>query len=641
MGSRLWYSGKGLPSFSSVIITIGFLLCLSLHNIALAQPLESTLDLHSGYTHGDDQQKLLNDRPNTLPLSGSEGSNPQNPIHDPSAPKDTLKKLLNALDVMQASYFETWQGTWPSSIDWTAAVLATHVSATLSSLSINLHTVLDDSESAAASGCTTPGSQPFHALAYENLINHYFLQLSTFYFGEDAFSVRMQAYDDMMWVVLEWLENIKFQNIHSTLHYSSYSKANDSMRPSWYGTQFSKPAAHRARLFYDLAAQGWDTSLCSGGMIWSPYLEPYKNAITNELFISASIGMYLYFPGDDIDSPLLSKSASGGMVSEPHNPSHLNAAITAYDWLKNSNMTGANGLYGDGFHIQGWRDKHNPGTRKCDVLDTMVYTYNQGVVLSGVRGLWLATGDKFYLQDGHRLVENVIKATGWPDTSSQIWQGLGRAGVLEEACDSSGSCSQNGHTFKGIFFHHFAEFCRPLSKDEEQYLSSSIRNRRTAKQAEAQRQDYEWHQEKCSSYYSWVEHNANASYMTKDENGKFGTWWGKHYPYNDLHPTQTSPLPDGAVDHRNENPFTDVDVGEPHELLSNSADDEIYFGGYRKVALFTREKNEETSRSYPLRVDPAAASKDVNDRGRGRTVETQSGAVAVLRALFQWEMTRK
>ncbi|KKZ66072.1 hypothetical protein EMCG_08185 [[Emmonsia] crescens] len=612
MGFWFWHPGKGFPSFSPVIVIVGFLLCLSLHGIALAQPLEYTLDSHNG------QQKLLNDRTNTVPLSGSGGSKPQKPIQDPSAPKDTLKKLLNALDVMQSSYFETWQGTWPSSIDWTAAVLATHVSATLSSLSTNLHNVLDDGQSAAAGGCDTPISHPFDALAYENLINHYFLQLSTFYFGEDAFSVRMQAYDDMLWVVLEWLENIKFQNMHSTLHYSSYFQVNDSLRSSWYGTQFSKPAAHRARLFYDLASQGWDVSLCSGGMVWSPYLEPYKNAITNELFISASIGMYLYFPGDDIDSPLLSKSAPGGMVSKPHDPSHLNAAITAYEWLKNSNMTGPNGLYADGFHIQGWRDRSNPGTRKCDVLDTMVYTYNQGVVLSGVRGLWLATGAKFYLEDGHQLVENVIKATGWPNTSSQKWHGLGRAGVLEEACDSSGSCSQNGHTFKGILFHHFAEFCRPLSNEEEQYLSSPIRKNQATEQTKSQRQDYEWHQKKCASYYSWVAHNANASYMTKDKNGKF----------------------DGAIDYMNESPFTDVNDDESHEQLPKDADNEIYFGGYRKLPFLKKKKNEGASRSYTHLVDPAI-SKDVNDRGRGRTVETQSGAVAVLRALFQWETTRK
>ncbi|KLJ08687.1 hypothetical protein EMPG_15891 [Blastomyces silverae] len=614
MGFWLRRPGNGLSSLSRIIVIVGYLLC-SLHHFALAQPLEITLDSHNDHLSNDGRQKLLNGRPNTVPLSGSGGSEPQKPIHDPIAPNDTLKKLLNALEVMQSSYFELWQGTWPSSIDWTAAVLATHVSATLSSLSINLDNLLDGDQSEAAGGS---------ALAYENLINSYFLQLSTFYFGEEAFSLRMQAYDDMLWVVLDWLENIKFQNIHSTLHYSPPSSissvSNDSLQSSWYGTQFRKPAAHRARLFYDLASQGWDTSLCGGGMVWSPYLEPYKNAITNELFISASIAMYLYFPGDDIDSPLLSKSATGDMISEPHNPSHLKAAITAYEWLKNSNMTGENGLYADGFHIQGWRDKGNPGTRKCDVLDPMVYTYNQGVLLSGLKGLWLATGAKYYLEDGHELVRNVIKATGWPNTSSQRWHGLGRAGVLEEACDSSGSCSQNGHTFKGILFHHLAEFCRPLTNDEEQYLSSSIREKKTAKQIKSQRGDYEWHQEKCDSYYSWVAHNANASYMTKDEDGKF----------------------DGAVDYINEGPFADVsNDDESHQRLPKGADTEIYFGGYGKLPFLKKKRNEGTPRSNLRERDPVVVLKDVNDRGRGRTVESQSGAVAVLRALFQWEMARK
>ncbi|EGC45976.1 glycosyl hydrolase [Histoplasma capsulatum var. duboisii H88] len=634
MRSRLRCPRKGLSPFSLIIITVGVLLCLSLHDTALAQPLEN-----SGYPDSDGRQKPLNDPAMTIPLSASKGSKPQKPIHDPNVSDDTLKKLLNALDVMQSSYFETWQGTWPSSIDWTAAVLGTHVSATLSSLSINLHAILDDHHSAAAGGSATLGSHHSDVLAYENLINYYFLQLSTFYFGEDAFSLRMQAYDDMLWVVLGWLENIKFQKIHSGLHYSSYSNLNDSLRSSWYGTQLRRPAAHRARLFYDLASNGWNTSLCSGGMIWSPYLEPYKNAITNELFISASIGMYLHFPGDDIDSPLLSESATGDMISKPHNPTHLNAAVAAYDWLKNSNMTDKNGLYADGFHIQGWRDKRNPGTRKCDVLDTMVYTYNQGVLLSGLRDLWLATGAKFYLEDGHQLVENVIKATGWPNTSIQKWHGLGRAGVLEDACDSSGSCSQNGQTFKSIFFHHFTEFCRPLINETEKYFSASTRNQQTAEQIRSQRQDYEWHQEKCSSYYSWVAHNANASYMTKDEKGKFGMWWGRPYPYSNLHPTQTSPLPDGAVDFMNADPFADVG-DEPHRRMLKSADGNIYFGGYRKSPFVKNKKIERISRPSP-RQQNTAVFQDVNDRGRGRTVETQSGAVAVLRALYQWEMARK
>src|SRR5438034_8520481 len=126
--------------------------------------------------------------------------------------------------------------------------------------------------------------------------------------------------------------------------------------------------------------------------------------------------MYLYFPGDDIDAPFQNSGIRDGDITLPHHPSHLQAAIKAYRWLKNSKMINSNGLYADGFHIRGWDGPGNPGTRKCNVLNPMVYTYNQGVVLSGLRGLWLATGARSYLDDGHELVNNVIQATGWSNT---------------------------------------------------------------------------------------------------------------------------------------------------------------------------------------------------------------------------------
>ena len=84
-------------------------------------------------------------------------------------------------------------------------------------------------------------------------------------------------------------------------------------------------------------------------MLWSPYLEPYKNAITNELFISASISMYLYFPGDDNTSPfsLPNAHATADIPGRHKDPKYLAAAIEGYKWLKSSNMTDCLGLYGD------------------------------------------------------------------------------------------------------------------------------------------------------------------------------------------------------------------------------------------------------------------------------------------------------
>lgn len=495
-------------------------------------------------------------------------------------PDQTLQHLLGALHVMQDEYFVLYMGTWPTSIDWTAAVLGTHVVATLSSYTSGL---LDAGE-------TSPPT--FSAL--ENTVSHFFSQITTFYFGENAFSLRNQAYDDMLWVVLDWLENVKFQDLHSDLHYrSSNASGADSQQP-WYGTQFRDSAAHRARIFYDLAAVGWDKTLCDGGMIWNPTLIPYKNAITNELFISASIGMYLYFPGDPVDAPFA--PASTGHESKkpfPHNPTHLKAAVDAYTWFKNSNMTGLGGLYADGFHISGWQSSSNPGSRKCDVLNTMVYTYNQGVLLSGLRGLWLATGSQDYLRDGHELVHKVLHATGWPQTSSTQWAGLGRGGVLEDACDSNAGCSQDGQTFKGIFFHHLAEFCRPLRPQEERFLAGEKR----PKADDDWHEVYRRHLRRCHAYGPWIENNARAALMTRDDEGKFGMWWGITFNQDPVSEdiANSSTLPAGAVDYRNAGAALAEDVS----------------GG-----------------SVP---------RDFNDRGRGRTVETQAGGVAVLRALYQWQ----
>ncbi|KAJ5751847.1 Six-hairpin glycosidase [Penicillium odoratum] len=487
------------------------------------------------------------------------------------APAQTLQNLLDALNVMQDGYFCMWLGTWPTSIDWTAAVLSTHVSASLSSFT--------------SYGLGADAEQPHNqsSLALENTVNRFFSQLNTFYFGENAFELRNQAYDDMLWVVLNWLENIKFQDLHTELHYTP----NISSGSAWYGTQFRDSAAHRARIFYELASAGWDKTLCDGGMIWNPSLTPYKNAITNELFISASIAMYLYFPGDPIDAPFLTTQDTASGI---HNPIHLKAAVDGYTWLRDSNMTGIYGLYADGFHISGWRSASNPGTRKCDVLNTMVFTYNQGVILSGLRGLWLATGSQDYLRDGHELIHKVLRATGWPRTSSTNWAGLGRGGVLEDTCDSHASCSQDGQTFKGIFFHHLTEFCRPLRPQEKQFLAET----RRPVADENWEQVFRRHLNRCRAYGPWIEHNARAVLMTRDDDGKFGMWWG--IPFSSIladEVVDSSTLPEGAVDYRNGN----MDDG----------------------------------------TSAVGVPRDFNDRGRGRTVETQSGGVAVLRALFQWQ----
>ena len=540
----------------------------------------------------------------------------------------TLPALMSALSVMQSHFFELWQGTWPHAIDWTAAVMGTHLSSTISLLS--------------RSSTYDRTSQPLNA----NLINRYFSHVTSFYFGENAFSLRTQAYDDILWVVLDWISAINFVNLHDELHFQSQGAALEQGESGWrrgkgntayYGKEWIPAFAHRARLFYDLASKGWDTSLCGGGMVWSPYLTPYKNAITNQLWIAASVNMYLYFPGDDNSSPFIQQKPTNTVLNSvpresllpalPNDPRYLTNAIEAYKWLSNSNMTNAQGLFTDGFHIRGWRsDKGGNGSigsGQCDVRDEQVYTYNQGVLLSGLRGLWLATGARSYLEDGHRLVENVIKATGYQADDENLqdtrersrrfaWKGMGRDGILEEACDAGGYCSQNGQTFKGIFFHHLEVFCRDLpTSSEEGCLKDGVFH--FANEAMALE-----HGRRCKSYHSWVRRNARAAYGTRDRNEEFGMWWGPGlWKRQEVEEVEVFGGLVEGTDYRNR--------GVPDDLVWRLPRSKVPDEGVAWVEHWSEQS---------IKVREGERRRDPNRRGRGRTVETQSGGLSVLGALY-------
>ncbi|KAE9368579.1 glycoside hydrolase family 76 protein [Stipitochalara longipes BDJ] len=532
----------------------------------------------------------------------------------PSRPDTgTLPALLDALDVLQGDYFAIWQGIWPTSIDWTSAVIGTYLSAALSTLSTSFPN-LPSSKNA------------------ENVVNKHFSQLSASYFGQDAFALRQEAYDDMLWVVLGWLESIKFIKLHSEGHYAEAEKAG-----SWYGEEWIPAFAHRARIFWELASQGWDTELCDGGMIWSPYLIPYKNAITNELFIAASISMYLYFPGDDNSSPFgssLPHVVAADNSGRARDPKYLAAAIEAYRWLLDSNMTDAKGLFVDGYHISGWQreriDKNRTENTRCDARNEMVYTYNQGVLLSGQRGLYEATGARSYLEDGHQLVSDVIAATGWdlkrgdsfdildepnwPGSKLGKWHGLGRSGILEEACDAPGYCSQDSQTFKGIFFHHLTLFCARLPDHlvlDGVFVGKDVSTGDPDNIEEVRK----WHDKQCARYGPWIKHNAKAALATVNTEGRFGMWWGAP-PHTSSVPDADVDLPAEAVDYRNH--------GVPRQWKNKP-----------RYSRNIRDGGDDLSEN-----SARFGTRDLNDRGRGRTVETQGGGISVLRAMWEIVDTR-
>jgi len=264
-------------------------------------------------------------------------------------------------------------------------------------------------------------------------------------------------------------------------------------------------------------------------------------------------------------------------------------------------------------------------------------------LLSGQRGLFEATGRKRYLEDGHDLIESVIAATGYdlefnrivPDYTddqddgrmrrSGRWYGLGRRGVLEEACDASGRCSQDGQTFKGIFFHHFTLFCAQLPVH-----ILAFENANGMADAKSYSTVQNWHEEKCARYARWVAHNAYAALGSKDQNGRFGMWWGALQDHElDLALNLKSHsdlvvLPPQAVDYRNEGVPKNREWGRNQHWRSSREDN--LAGTEQDRVIFS----ERIIERY-----------DLNDRGRGRTVETQGGGLSVLRALWELVDRRK
>ncbi|KKP03601.1 hypothetical protein THAR02_04285 [Trichoderma harzianum] len=530
-----------------------------------------------------------------------------------------LEDAFSALAVLQNEYYQIERSTWPSAIDWTAAVTETVVSGMLSTLTKSIDLIV-------------PGITPSIREAQENLISSVYDQVIGYHFAQDIVAIRDQAFDDILWVVLGWIEAVNFARSHDGIRFPEAEHSPNASFPTdvhaalallpWRGHLWIPSFQSRAKSFWLLGAQGWDTALCHGGMVWNPRLEPYKNAITNELYISASISMYRYM--------------SNGSVADK-DPLHLQAAIEGYKWLVNSNMMNREGLYADGFHIG--RRRH--GGVECNLRDEMVYTYNQGVLLTGQRGLWDVTGSPSYLEDGHNLIQAVIKATGWSlktnrpidlvDVSAKLpkWRGLGRGGILEEKCDSSGTCSQDGQTFKGIYFHHLTAFCRPLDENnpnEGDYVDVDGFARVKAA-----------HKSACQAYLGWIKHNALAALTSRDSRGRFGMWWGSAL-FGNIHVSRAS---DG-IDHDAVNATDYRKDGTPNNDLWGR--DSTWLPGSRKRGLDKQVTSEDYkkmdmlgSMEKPMRK-PKPHPSDPNDRGRGRTVETQVGGIAVLRAY--WDISQ-
>ncbi|KXN90628.1 hypothetical protein AN958_03868 [Leucoagaricus sp. SymC.cos] len=170
------------------------------------------------------------------------------------------------------------------------------------------------------------------------------------------------------------------------------------------------PYNNAASTIYDIIAGQWDDT-CGGGVWWS-FAHTYKNAITNELFLLISANGYLRF----------------------RNPTYLANAQKTWTWLKNSGMRNSDGLWNDGLDFS-----------TCRNNGQTTWTYNQGVIASGLANLYAATGDTSLLDEAEITLDATI-------------QHLVTNNILRESCDDAAAggpvCNQDQQLFKGLWTKH-------------------------------------------------------------------------------------------------------------------------------------------------------------------------------------------
>lgn len=161
---------------------------------------------------------------------------------------------------------------------------------------------------------------------------------------------------------------------------------------------------------------GWDDT-CGGGVWWNEERK-YKNAVTNELFLTLA-----------------------GTLSQrvPGNRDYRDWALREWEWLHASGMIGPAGLVNDGLDSA------------CANNGGPTWTYNQGVILGGLAELHEITGDQDFLRQGEVIADATLRSLVSP------------RGILVEPCEPA-NCGGDGTQFKGIFVRYLYQFTRYSGK---------------------------------------------------------------------------------------------------------------------------------------------------------------------------------
>ncbi|HEV2323604.1 MAG TPA: glycoside hydrolase family 76 protein [Terracidiphilus sp.] len=217
-------------------------------------------------------------------------------------------------------------------------------------------------------------------------------------------------YDDQQWWALAWID--------------AYDLTGNASYLSMAETVFS-----------NVEANGWDTSVCGGGVWWST-ANTYKNAIPNELFLTLA-------------------AALANRTSGTESSGYLAWAQKEWAWFKASGMINSQNLVNDGL------DSTNPAA--CTNNGKTTWTYNQGVILGGLVELYRADKDPTLLPEAEAIAGAAVSH-------------LSVNGILAEPGNLTGG---DGPQFKGIFMRNLMELYQALpgtSSQAGQYRSFAEAN---------------------------------------------------------------------------------------------------------------------------------------------------------------------
>ena len=191
-----------------------------------------------------------------------------------------------------------------------------------------------------------------------------------------------------------------------------------------------------ARTIFAHNTGGWD-EVCRGGLWWNT-ANQYKNAITNELFLTLAALLHQRTPGDQ---------------------NYLAWAQREWEWFASSGLIGPSGLVNDGL------------TAACANNGGTTWTYNQGVILGGLAALAEITGDPAYLQQGEAIANAALSKLVSPASAHP-------PGILVEPCEgASADCNGDQAQFKGIFVRYLYDFW--LQSRQTAYRTFIVANARS------------------------------------------------------------------------------------------------------------------------------------------------------------------